>query len=225
MGRARPAGGADRRDHWGGAIPTRPHYKVVVVPERQRSAASTRTSPSRAWPAISPSARPRWSIHRVEGGGSVENGHGAPPTVWFWTARGLGRTSELSREDLRAGAAPIDERDDSEASDLLAKSSASNWGGAEQAGAYLARQGRSRASTQPRGRIVAERFFDEAGGMQLILHRRSARASTGPGACAAQAVLPLLRLRAAGRCDDMASPLADRQHAFPLESLFDFVSR
>ncbi|HEX2056364.1 MAG TPA: DEAD/DEAH box helicase, partial [Nitrospiraceae bacterium] len=120
-----------------------------------------------------------WRIRGVENGRMrVENAHGAPPSVPFWRGEAPSRTADLSAEvaELRAEIARR----------LFGSDHAGNpqratvaWikvecgldqRGAEQAVAYLA-AGHAVLGTVPTQQtIVAERFFDESGGMQLVLH-------------------------------------------------------
>ena len=112
-----------------------------------------------------------WKIRRIESGSvRVEEAHGQSPTIPFWTGEAPGRTVELSAEvsALRQG---VDER-------LALPEEAVAWvmeGGAsrdaaEQIVAYIA-EGKRVLGLVPTGeRLIAERFFDEAGGMQLVIH-------------------------------------------------------
>lgn len=115
-----------------------------------------------------------YRILRVERGTvRVEDAHGQPPTVPFWFGEAPGRSDELSQSVSRLRAA-IDER-------LAAdgRQAALGWltadaglapAAAEQIVDYLA-AARAALGTLPTQRcVVLERFFDEAGGMQLVVH-------------------------------------------------------
>ncbi|MCH8199830.1 MAG: DEAD/DEAH box helicase, partial [Chloroflexi bacterium] len=112
-----------------------------------------------------------WKIRRIESGTvRVEEAHGQSPTIPFWTGEAPGRTVELSAEvsALRQG---VDER-------LARPEEAVAWvmeGGAsrdaaEQIVAYIAEGKRVLGLVPTAERLIAERFFDEAGGMQLVIH-------------------------------------------------------
>ncbi|MCH7607430.1 MAG: DEAD/DEAH box helicase [Chloroflexi bacterium] len=112
-----------------------------------------------------------WKIRRIESGTvRVEEAHGQSPTIPFWTGEAPGRTRELSAEvsALRQG---VDER-------LARPEEAVAWvmeGGAsreaaEQIVAYIAEGKRVLGLVPTAERLIAERFFDEAGGMQLVIH-------------------------------------------------------
>ena len=111
-----------------------------------------------------------WKIRRLmQGKLLVEDAHGQPPTIPFWFGEAPGRTTELSDEvsDLRDG---IYERLDSGgAVDWLIEEKFGR-NAAEQAVAYIEEGIRILGTVPTKRRIVAERFFDESGGMQLVVH-------------------------------------------------------
>src|SRR3954451_19387004 len=116
-----------------------------------------------------------YKIQRVERGVvRVEDAHGMPPTIPFWLGEAPGRTDELSQSVSRLRSA-IDERlthDPSGASALrwLTEELGLLQAAAEQLVEYL-RAGHAALGCLPtQDTIVLERFFDEAGGMQLVLH-------------------------------------------------------
>ena len=105
----------------------------------------------------------------------VDDAHGQPPTIPFWLGEAPARTDELShavsrlREDI-AGAARTDEAT-SEARSNGRAGHRPVRAGRGTAG-RLSCLGRTRAlGTLPTQKtIVLERFFDESGGMQLVIH-------------------------------------------------------
>ena len=73
--------------------------------------------------------------------------------------------------------------------------------------------------------IVFERFFDESGGMQLVIHAPLGRDQSGLGAGPAETVLPQLRFRTASRADDDGIVLSlGPQHSVPIEGLFKMLN-
>jgi ATP-dependent helicase Lhr and Lhr-like helicase len=126
-----------------------------------------------------------WRIRRVQQGSMiVEDAKGAPPTVPFWRGEAPSRTAELSAQvaDVRAkidaltvGLPPSQIRGAAggaaaSATDWLKQQCALDQTGAEQAVEYVL-AGRAVLRTVPTQQtIVAERFFDESGGMQLVIH-------------------------------------------------------
>jgi ATP-dependent Lhr-like helicase len=154
----------------------------------------------------------------------VEDAHGAPPSIPFWNGEGLGRTIELSQE-LCGVRDAIDERGDETARAFLIDECGLDEAGAEQAIAYV-RAGRAALGALPNGKtIVAERFFDEAGGMQLVVHAPfGARINRAWGLSLRKRFCRSfnLELQAAATDNGFLLSLSD-QHAFPLEIVFEFV--
>src|SRR5262249_42482165 len=103
----------------------------------------------------------------------VEDANGAPPTIPFWLGEAPARTEELSYSVSRFRA-EIERR----FNDAGAKS-ALDWvvndlrldhAAAEQIVDYLDAAHRCLGALPTRDTLVFERFFDEAGGMQLVIH-------------------------------------------------------
>src|SRR6185436_5249825 len=116
-----------------------------------------------------------WRIRRIEAGRVlVEDARGQPPTIPFWFGEAPARTRELSDEvsELRG---EVDRRladggDRDELAAWLAAEAGLPVRAAQQMVAYLA-AGRAALGALPRqDLLIAERFFDEGGGMQLVLH-------------------------------------------------------
>lgn len=111
-----------------------------------------------------------WRILRVtQGKVLVEDAHGQAPTIPFWFGEAPGRTTELSDEvsDLReqiygrlGAGKPVGW--------LVSEGFEPN--ASEQAVAYIEEGVRVLGTVPTKNRVVAERFFDESGGMQLIVH-------------------------------------------------------
>jgi ATP-dependent Lhr-like helicase len=123
-----------------------------------------------------------WRVQRVDPAGRVlvENAHGAPPSVPFWFGEAPQRTDILSdgvselREEISrrtrnsAPNAPHPEIAECEA--WLMQECGVCADAAHQLIAYIV-AGRAVLGAVPsKATIIAERFFDEGGGMQLILH-------------------------------------------------------
>lgn len=126
-----------------------------------------------------------WRITLVESAGRilVEDAQGQPPNVPFWTGEAPQRTMELStfvsdlREQISQGTPDVQPGYISQAHAEVATTVA--WlvqeccvsqAAAEQLIGYIV-AGRAVLGAVPTlTTIIAERFFDEAGGMQLILH-------------------------------------------------------
>src|SRR5436190_11742848 len=104
----------------------------------------------------------------------VEDARGQPRTIPFWLGEAPGRSDELSVSVSRLRGEIASRLSNDEARDAIARDLAAEIGiagpGAEQLVEYLA-AGRAALGVLPTlGNIVFERFFDEAGGMQLVIH-------------------------------------------------------
>jgi ATP-dependent Lhr-like helicase len=149
----------------GGAIPEVADYRVVVEPE------DTFIGTLNEDFAIESNAgdifqlgNASWQVMKVGAGTvRVRDAHGAPPTIPFWLGEAPARSDELSR-------AVSDLRRDFRDAEWLMEETGLCEGGAEQAASYLD-AGRTALGVIPtQETLVLERFFDESGGMQLVLH-------------------------------------------------------
>lgn len=170
-----------------------------------------------------------WRIRGVETGKvRVEDAHGAPPTIPFWRGEAPSRTAELS-EEVAALRAEVESRlaDQGEPETVawLQASCGLDRLGAEQIAAYVA-AGRAVLGTVPTQRtIIAERFFDEGGGMQLVLHAPfGGRINRAWGLALRKrfCVTFDFELQAAATDEGIVISLGER-HSFPLEAVFGFL--
>ena len=167
-------------------------------PKAPPSARSTRISPWRAWPATSscwappPGASAAWKPGRVR----VEDAHGAAPAIPFWRGEAPGRTRELSREVARLARGDGRRRDRA----FWQRECGLDRRGAEQAVDYVqagaAALGAMPTDAPRRGRALLRRRRRHAAGHPRAL-RRAHQSRLGTGA--AQALLPLVQFRTAGR--------------------------
>ena len=161
-----------------------------------------------------------WRIRRVEPGRvRVEDAHGAAPSIPFWLGEAPGRTRELSQEISRTAGR------DREVAGPVAHAGADcglDRRGAEQAVEYV-RAGAARSGAMPtQDTVVAERFFDEAGGMQLVIHAPfGARINRAWGLALRKRFCRTFNfeLQAAATDNGIVLSLSD-QHSFPLEMVF-----
>jgi ATP-dependent Lhr-like helicase len=115
-----------------------------------------------------------YRIMRVESGRlRVEDAQGAPPSIPFWLGEAPGRTDELSIGVSRL------RTEISAQFDIGGRDAALHWliddvgaskAAAEQIVDYLFRARASLGTLPTRENLVMERFFDESGGTQLIIH-------------------------------------------------------
>jgi ATP-dependent Lhr-like helicase len=211
----------------GGAIPDRADYAVIAEPEGAQIGTVDEDFAIESMAGdIFLLGQTSWRVRRVEAGKvRVEDAHGAPPSVPFWNGEGLGRTIELSREVGRLREELGDADDAESAYAMLGRDCGLDRAGAEQALAYV-RAGKATLGVVPScSTIVAERFFDEGGGMQLILHAPfGARINRAWGLALRKRFCRSfnLELQAAATDNGIVISLAE-QHAFPLDGVFAFL--
>ncbi len=158
----------------GGAIPDTADYEVVLEPQAQRVGSVHEDFAVESMAGdIFQLGNTSYRILRVERGKvRVEDAQGAPPTIPFWLGEAPGRSDELSfavsrlREEISAqlenGAAPAENwlRDDIGLRESAARQIVDYLGGAKAAFGMLPTQ----------SELAMERFFDESGGTQLVIH-------------------------------------------------------
>ncbi|KJV35164.1 DEAD/DEAH box helicase [Luteibacter yeojuensis] len=115
-----------------------------------------------------------YRILRVEMGRlRVEDAQGAPPNIPFWLGEAPGRTDELSIGVARLRSevsARFDEGGRDAAMAWLGAELGVAKAAAEQVVDYLFRARAALGALPTRDTLVLERFFDESGGTQLIIH-------------------------------------------------------
>jgi ATP-dependent Lhr-like helicase len=182
-----------------------------------------------------------WRIRRIEGKSSriiVEDAHGAPPGIPFWRGEAPARTAELSQQlgDLRKeisdrlpAVVPIEGWRNlpivTAAVTWLQEECGLDHSGAEQLIQYTI-EGRAVLGDVPtQTTIIAERFFDEGGGMQLIIHAPfGGRINKAWGLALRKRFCRgfNFELQAAATDNGLNIALAE-QHSFPLADVFQFL--
>ena len=213
----------------GGAIPDTSQFAVVAEPE---GATVGQVDEDFAVESLAGDVfllgNTSWRIRRIEAGVvRVEDAHGAAPGVPFWNAEAPGRSRELSAEvsELRE---ELERRLDDRAGAIrwLAEAGAMPEAGARQAVEYVAATRAVLGAVPTQRTLVAERFFDEAGGMQLVVHAPfGARTNRAFGLALRKRFCRTFdfELQAAATDEGVLLSLGP-QHSFPLESIFEFVS-
>ena len=157
----------------GGAIPENADYDVIAEPEDTFVGTVNEDFAIESLKGdVFLLGNTAWKIRRVESGRvRVEDAHGQPPTVPFWLGEAPGRTFELSDEvsELREG---VDRLlpDAGAAQEWVISESGVGEEASRQLVAYIEEGKRVLGVTPSKKRVVAERFFDESGGMQLVIH-------------------------------------------------------
>ncbi|HEV2701378.1 MAG TPA: DEAD/DEAH box helicase [Steroidobacteraceae bacterium] len=155
----------------GGAIPDTADYRVMLEPEALvvGSVNEDFAVESNAGD-IFQLGNASYRVLRVERGVMrVEDAKGQPPSIPFWLGEAPGRTWELSGAVSQLRAA-IGARLGTGACDWVQQAAGIEAAAADQLIEYLAAAHAALGCLPTMDTIVLERFFDEAGGMQLLLH-------------------------------------------------------
>jgi ATP-dependent Lhr-like helicase len=171
-----------------------------------------------------------WRITRVANGTvRVADAQGAPPSVPFWLGEAPGRTRELSEEvsDLRSRIESMLEEGNADGAVAFVQS---HCGVDNQVAAltvqYLAAGRTALGGLPTRNHIILERFFDESGGMQVVVHAPfGARLNRALGLSLRKRFCATFdfELQAAASDDAVLLSLGP-QHSFPLADVPHFLS-
>jgi ATP-dependent Lhr-like helicase len=231
----------------GGAIPDVADYRVVLEPEETPVG-----TVNEDWAVESVAGdvfllgSSTWRISRIETGTvRVVDAEGASPTVPFWLGEAPARTAELSQavSDLRsaveavlegaartagpaakagaANAAAIER-----ATEIVEELAEVDRAAARQVVAYLACAYGELGALATTDLFVIERFFDDTGGMQLVVHSpRGARVNRALGLALRKRFCRTFdfELQAAASDDAVVLSLGP-QHSFPLEEVLGFLN-
>jgi ATP-dependent Lhr-like helicase len=215
----------------GGAIPEVADYRVVLEPDdtligtlNEDFAIETNAGD------VFQLGNASWLILQVAGGDvRVADAKGAPPTIPFWLGEAPARSDELSRavSDLRA---EVDRRLDDSASgedaiEWMIAETGLERDAAQEAVSYLAEGRRALGVIPSQETLVLERFFDESGGMQLVLHAPfGSRINKAWGLALRKRFCRQFNfeLQAAATEDALMLSLGP-QHSFPLSDVFRYL--
>ncbi len=176
-----------------------------------------------------------WRIRAVRGGEViVRDAEGAPANVPFWLGESPGRTEELSaelsglREQLAERLNDADERPQAqhEAIAWMRDECGVGHHAATQAVNYVATQMAAVEVVPSRRNIVFERFFDESGGMQLVIHAPlGARINRAWGLALRKRFCRSFNFELQASADDNGIVLSlGPQHSFVLDDMFRMVN-
>jgi ATP-dependent Lhr-like helicase len=158
----------------GGTIPDSADYQVILEPQAQFVGTVNEDFAVESLQGdIFQLGNVSYRILRVEQGRiRVEDAHGEPPSIPFWLGEAPGRTDELSVSVSRLRGA-LEARLDAGldgATEWLVEYAGIAAPAAVQLVSYLAAARAALGALPTQQLIVFERFFDEAGGMQLVIH-------------------------------------------------------
>ncbi len=215
----------------GGAIPDVADYRVLAAPDDSVVGTVSEDFAVESMKGdVFLLGSTSWRVLRVESGVMrVADAGGAPPTIPFWQGEAPARSAELSDEvsKLRAEVREQIEAGGREAARAALLATGDVDGGvAEQVVAYLGTALTALGGLPTSDELIFERFFDEAGGMQLVVHAPL-------GGRINRALCLALRkkfcrsfnfeLQAAANDDAMVLSLGPH-HSFPLESVPRFLN-
>jgi ATP-dependent Lhr-like helicase len=216
----------------GGAIPDLADYRVVQDPDETLVGTVNEdwAIESMAGDVFALGSH-SWRIRRVEsraGVVRVEDAKGQPPNLPFWLGEAPSRSWELSEEVSRLRAEVV-ERVDSSGRDAarswVEKECALGPAGGAQIADYIAAQRDALGVVPTMKDVVFERFFDEAGGMQLVVHAPfGGRVNRAFGLALRKrfCVSFDFELQAAATDDAIVLSMS-ASHSFPLTDAFHFV--
>ena len=167
-----------------------------------------------------------WRIQRIEPGRvRVEDAKGQPPTIPFWFGEAPARTRELSAAVSRLRTQVVAAPDRGAGSAWLTNEVGVAPAAAEQIAEYLFAGAAALGVMPSQETLVAERFFDESGGMQLVIHAPfGSRLNRALGLALRKRFCQRFNfeLQAAATEDAIVLSLGPT-HSFPLESVFHFL--
>ncbi len=212
----------------GGAIPDTADYQVRLEPE-----GTLVGTVNEDWAVESNGGdvfqlgNASWRVLRVEPGVvRVADAKGAPPSLPFWLGEAPGRTRELSAEIGRLREEAM-EREDRAAAYLREQCGAALPEGAATQIAEYAEAGRQALGAVPTPtRVILERFFDESGGMQLVVHAPFGSRINRAWGLALRKRFCVgfgFELQAAANEEAIILSLGP-QHSFELKDVFDFLN-
>ena len=211
----------------GGAIPELGDFRVVAEPDEVQIGTVHEEWAVESRPGdVFLLGTHSWRIRRVEPGTvRVTDAHGAPPSVPHWQGEAPGRTRELS-EEVSALRQAVADTEPAAARTWLEQECGIGRAAAETIVAYL-RAGLAALGALPTmDAIILERFFDEAGGMQLVGHAPfGARVNRAFGLALRKRFCVTFDFELQAAASDNAILLSlGPQHSFPLEQVPKFLA-
>ena len=215
----------------GGAIPDNADYRVVVEPAETFVGTVNEDFAVESMAGdIFQLGNASWKILSVNSGVvRVEDARGQPPGIPFWLGEGPARTAELSsavsilRQDIEQrlttrGASPI--------TDWLVAETAVSELAARQLADYFLATHQTLGVIPSQNKIVLERFFDESGGMQLVIHSPfGARLNRAWGLSLRKRFCRSFNFELQAAATDDAIVLSlGTQHSFPLDDVFRYLN-
>ena len=224
----------------GGAIPDNGDYRVVLEPAQTFIGTVNEDFAVESLAGdIFQLGNASWKIIQIGPGiVRVEDAHGQPPGIPFWLGEAPARTAELSR-----AISGLREQVEKKISELLEHNSErertvsalAEWfvaetsisiSGAQQLADYFFAGYKSLGALPSQDKIIMERFFDESGGMQLVIHSPfGARLNRAWGLALRKRFCRSFNFELQSAVTDDAIVLSlGTQHSFPLDEVFHYLN-
>ena len=225
----------------GGAIPDNADYRVLLDPgETLVGTVNEDFAVESMAGEIFQLGNASWRILQINSGTvRVEDARGQPPTIPFWLGEAPGRTPELSRavsnlrleiekklmEPSEPGVLGSGEAEHRVANWLKEESGLSE-AGARQLADYFGSAYRALGVVPTQDKLVLERFFDESGGMQLVIHSPfGIRLNRAWGLALRKRFCRSFNFELQAAATDDAIVLSlGTQHSFPLQDVFTYLN-
>jgi len=216
----------------GGAIPDNADYRVLLEPDETFIGTVNEDFAVESLVGdIFQLGNASWRILRINSGTvRVEDAHGQPPNIPFWLGEAPGRTAEVSRavSDLRGDVEEtLRKLSTAESAEPLAPAFADlPPNAARQLAEYFLAGYKSLGAIPSQETLVIERFFDESGGMQLVIHSPfGIRINRAWGLALRKRFCRSFNFELQAAATDDAIVLSlGTQHSFPLEEVFRYLS-
>ncbi|HWC16408.1 MAG TPA: DEAD/DEAH box helicase, partial [Terriglobales bacterium] len=225
----------------GGAIPDNADYRVVVEPsETFIGTVNEDFAVESIAGDIFQLGNASWRILGVNSGiMRVEDAHGQPPGIPFWLGEAPGRTNEVSQSVSRLRM-DVEKRIELEIVQKMEESRSGIQGepyqaifgpglsdaGAVQLADYFMATYRALGVIPSQEKLVLERFFDESGGMQMVIHSPfGIRLNRAWGLALRKRFCRSFNFELQAAATDDAIVLSlGTQHSFPLADVFRYLN-
>ncbi len=207
----------------GGAIPDNADYQVVMDPDGTVVGTLNEDFAVEANVGdIFQLGNASWRVLRVDSASGVvrvADAKGTPPSLPFWIGEAPARTAELSAEVGRL-------REECRGVEWLVREAGISEAAAREISEYVEAGRRALGSVPTQTRVILERFFDESGGMQLVVHAPfGGRINRAWGLALRKRFCRGFGFELQAAANEEAIVLSlGPQHSFPLESVFDYLS-
>ncbi|HEX4265650.1 MAG TPA: DEAD/DEAH box helicase [Verrucomicrobiae bacterium] len=227
----------------GGAIPDNADYRVVLEPSQTFIGTVNEDFAVESIAGdIFQLGNASWKILQIVAGTvRVEDAHGQPPGIPFWLGEAPARTKELSsavarlRTDVQQQLTEVGVQALAHPDILKRELQLSNWfktehglseSGARQLGSYFNAAYQALGALPSQDTLIMERFFDESGGMQLVIHSPfGARLNRAWGLALRKRFCRSFNFELQSAATDDAIVLSlGTQHSFPLDEVFRYLN-